>query len=59
MCTFREHKENWQIKEVSSFVPPRQRDVGALCVLFMASSGEAGTKGLRTQGLDVHLLHST
>lgn len=59
MCTFREHKENWQIKEVSSFVPLRLKDVGALCVISMASSGEAGTKRLRTQGLNVHLLHGT
>lgn len=44
LCAFREHKENWQKKEVSSFVLLRQRDVGALCVPSMASSGEAGTE---------------
>lgn len=61
MCMFREHKENWQMEEVSSLVPlfVLQRDVGPLCVLPMTSRREAGTKRLRTQGLSVHLLHGT
>lgn len=61
MCMFRKHKENWQMEEISSLVPVfvSQRHVGPLCVLPMTSSGEAGTKRLRTQELSVHLLHST
>lgn len=58
MCTFREHKENWQTKEVSSSVVWGSEILG-LCVLSMVSSGEAGPKRLKTQGLDVHLLHDT
>lgn len=58
VCTFRECNKNWQIKEVSSFVPlEEERCWGFVCPLHGLQRG--GTVSLRTQGLNVDLLPGT